>query len=1252
MTIFKALRTICVALVLAAFACSAAPALATELPEMPWWHVNVAGRPSNLQASATTGEVEELTITATKGDALLADPEAHEETFVVPYDATHQEVQAILESPSIYGAGNVQVTGGPEGIVVPGEKVTSRYLVTFKGTLVGRKIGLIETEFSEYACDLYEMDECLEGSTTSAEVTAGEPSGTVVVLVTNLGDGEAHGETSPITVTDKLPQGVEATESELVYDNLYAPHYIGCTGTSEVVCSYGGTLAPYTLLELRIKVTVAPALAPGKLLDQVSVSGGGAQPVSVSDPLTVNNPEKTSFGVESYEIVPENADGSVDTRAGSHPFQLTTTFMLDAGPEIGLEVQPAMPKDLHFVLPAGLVGNPTAFPTCPEAVFDDEDHCPADTQIGVIVLSVGEPNYGTITQPIYNLPPAPGEPARFAFPTGTGPVYLDTAVRTGSDYGVTVNVDNIEQTVQFLGSQTTLWGVPADKRHNSARDEFQSVPINYCLGKTGVSSASCPSDTDTAPFLALPTACEPFESTMAAESWAGPDDNPAALSVPPLPYTLHDQSNRLLPLVGCEGLSFEPSIKVTPDGEAASTPSGLNVDVHVPQASILVPNGVAESDVKDITVALPPGVAVNPSAGDGLQACSLAQIGFTKENPVSGVDEFTPEEASCPNASKIGTVTILTPLLPNPLKGFVYLAAPQSFAGPLGNPFGSVIALYIVAKDPVSGVLVKLPGKVSLNEATGQLTTTFADNPPLPFEDAVLEFFGGERAPLASPAHCGSYTTNASFTPWSGNEAVPASSTFNISSGPNNGAGATPCPGSALPFSPSLRGAATNINAGSFSPFTFTMTRLPGEQNLQSAEVHLPPGLSGVLSNIELCPEPQANEGECPPNSLIGETTVSVGVGGDPYTVTGGRFYLTGPYNGSGACNVSESGCAPFGITFEVPAKAGPFDLANTQKNHPPCDCVLVRGKIEINPLTAQITIVSNPPGTPDAIPTSIEGIPLEIQHVNAITTRNDFQFNPTDCNKMEVTGTIHSSEGSTDTIGVPFQVTNCAALKFAPKFAVSTSGKTSRANGASLAVKLTYPTAPFGSQANIAKVKVELPKQLPSRLTTLQKACTAATFEADPARCPAASVVGHAKAITPLVPVPLEGPAYFVSHGGEAFPSLVIVLQGYGVTIDLVGTTFINKAGITSSTFKTVPDAPVGSFELTLPEGQYSALATNENLCKANLRMPTEFIAQNGAEIHETTKIAVTGCRKAKKAKHKQAHRHKHRHKRKRRKG
>ena len=256
-----------------------------------------------------------------------------------------------------------------------------------------------------------------------------------------------------------------------------------------------------------------------------------------------------------------------------------------------------------------------------------------------------------------------------------------------------------------------------------------------------------------------------------------------------------------------------------------------------------------------------------------------------------------------------------------------------------------------------------------------------------------------------------------------------------------------------------------------------------------------------------------------------------------------------------------------------------------------------------LNPETAAVSI---PAGAADQIPHIIDGIVIHVRDIRVYIERNNFMINPTNCNQMNFASTvIGGGANPTNTAGEDpvttndsFQLANCQNLKFAPKFSVSTSGKTSKADGASLTAKLTYPTGSLGQDANIKEVKVDLPKQLPSRLTTLQKACTAAQFNTNPAGCPAASNIGHAKAITPILPVPLEGPVYFVSHGGEAFPSLEIVLQGYGVTIDLTATTFISKSGITSSTFHTVPDQPVTSFEITLPEKQYSALAANGNLC------------------------------------------------------
>jgi hypothetical protein len=558
------------------------------------------------------------------------------------------------------------------------------------------------------------------------------------------------------------------------------------------------------------------------------------------------------------------------------------------------------------------------------------------------------------------------------------------------------------------------------------------------------------------------------------------------------------------------------------------------------------------------------------------------------------------EKPTCPNASKVGTVEVDTPVLPEPLKGGAYLATQDE------NPFGSLIALYLVAEDPVAGVLVKVAGQVSLNPVTGQIVATFDETPQFPVNDFKLNFFGTDRAPLSTPALCGTYTTGASLEPWSGTPAVKPSSSFQITSGPDG----TPCQ-DPPPFQPGFQAGTTNIQAGAYTPLTLTMTRPDADQPLGKLSIVLPPGISAGLRGVKLCEEPQAASGDCPAESQIGKVIASAGLGNDPYSVETGKAYITGPYEG-----------APFGISVVVSAKAGPYDLGQ----------VIVRGTIEVNPITAALTITTNTQAQGDAIPRILDGIPLQIKHVNFTTTRSAFTFNPTSCNPMGVTGSIASTEGSSSPVSVPFQVTNCAVLGFKPGFKVSTSGKTSRASGASLNVKLTYPKAPFGSQANIRSVKVDLPKQLPSRLTTLQKACPAKTFEASPAACPAASIVGHSTAITPLIPVPLAGPAYFVSYGGAKFPELVVVLQGYGVTLDLHGETFISKTGITSSTFHTIPDAPVGNFELTLPEGKYSALAANGNLCKSTLKMPTAFTAQNGTVIKQSTPIGVSGCSKAKK--------------------
>jgi hypothetical protein len=1072
----------------------------------------------------------------------------------------------------------------------------------------------------------------------------------LLVRVTNLGDAPAVGETTPIVIADKLPARLTAT--------AITGATVGREATCELTtlrCEYTSTLNPYQGIQMAITVKAAPG-ASATVIDEGSVSGGGAPGAVAREPVRVSG-TPAGFGVESLRLVPTNEDGSIDTQAGSHPFELTTTLELNSAlglnPDFpGEDAPTGLVKDLHFNLPAGLIGNPEVVPQCTPQQFDELlgegfNGCPSDTAVGVampelyaIEQAQGEP------VPLFNLVPSVGEPARFGFEVAHIPVILDTSVRTGGDYGVVVSVTNISQAVQFFGSKVTFWGVPEDPRHNSVRGWnclFDDV-FKYEL------PCEAPVNPHPAPLLTLPTACsgDPLQTSVQADSWEEP-----------LNVLLFSNTAPIATLDGCNRLPFEPSIKATPDGTAASTPTGLNVDTHVNQGSVVCGTCLAQSAVKEISVALPEDFAVNPAGGDGLQACSERLVGY-EPPPVSEPPEnlhftpslpepFEPGVNFCPDASKIGEVTIKSPLLPPGqfLKGFVYLATQNA------NPFGSLLALYVVARDPISGVLVKLPGETHLTPS-GQVIGTFKNTPQLAFEDAELHFFGGERAPLSSPAHCGAYTTNASFTPWSGNGPVNASSTFNITSGPHG----SPCPGASLPFSPSLTGGTTNINAGSFTPLTTTIGREDGHQDLGSVQLHMPAGLEGLLSGVKLCPEEQANEGTCGPESQIGETTVSAGVGSDPVSVKGGRVYITEKYAG-----------APFGLSIVNPVKAGPFDLEHDTSNpaqNPACDCVVVRAKIDVDPHTADLTITTDPSGA-HAIPHLIDGIPVQIQKVNVLINRPNFTFNPTNCSPLTITGAIVSDEGASSPVSFPFRVTNCATLKFAPKFEVSTSGQTSKAKGASLSVKLSYPSAPFGSEANIASVKVELPKQLPSRLTTLQKACTAAQFAANPAGCPSASVVGHAVVHTPLLPVPLEGPAYFVSNGGEAFPNLIMVLQGYGVTVELVGDTFINKQGVTSSTFKATPDVPFSTFELTLPEGRFSALAANANLCAPTksvkvrrrvavrrrgrtvhlvrsmrqlipepLEMPTTITGQNGAQIHQSTPIEVTGCTKAK---HRRAH-------------
>jgi hypothetical protein len=870
-----------------------------------------------------------------------------------------------------------------------------------------------------------------------------------------------------------------------------------------------------------------------------------------------------------------NSDGTPDTQAGSHPFAYSSTLAVNTEVREG-HLAPAGGDiaNIEASLPPGLVGDPSATPQCSleqfradleENLLGFKETCPDASQIGIVELSFGGVKFWP---ELYNLVPQHGYPAEFGFRVLGVPVVLVPRVRTGSDYGITTTFADVPDAFTLTEGKLTLWGVPADPGHDAERGPCWGAS-GYAFGRA--EGGVCHDSGVSRPFLSLPTSCMgPLRFSARIDSYEEPGVYSEASTTTPA-------------LTGCDKLSFAPDVIAQPEPAQAASPSGLSVEIRVPQ-TYDNPAGLAESTLKDTTVTLPAGVAVNPSAGDGLAGCSEEQFGLNNA-----------AEITCPDASKIGLVEITTPLLENPLRGAVYLAQQGNLPGNGSNPFGSLLAIYLQVKDPVSGVLVKLAGEVTPDPITGQLVTRFLNNPQVPFDSLRLSFFAGPRAAIVNPPLCGSYTTSTEMTPWSGGAPSTPSWTFQIESGP----GGSPCTAT-QPFDPQLVSGTESNQAGAFSPFSLTFDRSDGEQNLGRIQVTTPPGLLGSLAHVVLCGEPQAQQGTCGPESLIGHITVGVGAGSNPYYVTG-KAYLTSSYNG-----------APFGLSFVVPAIAGPLNLGT----------VVVRSAITVDPHTAALTVTSEP------LPQILQGVPLHIRAVNVTMDREHFIFNPTNCNPQSIDATLSSALGESIAASTRFQATNCTSLTFTPKFTVTTSGKTSRAGGASLDARIQVPE---GAQAHFARVKVELPKALPSRLTTLQKACTAAVFQANPAACPPASLVGYAKATTPLLPVALTGPAYFVSHGGEAFPSLIVVLEGYGVRVDLVGATFISKTGITSSTFATVPDVPVNTFELYLPEGSDSALAANGNLCKQKLRMGTELVAQDGTVIHQNTAIGVTGCTKPK---------------------
>ena len=840
-----------------------------------------------------------------------------------------------------------------------------------------------------------------------------------------------------------------------------------------------------------------------------------------------------AFGFNSFSFDIVGPDGTTPYhQAGGHPFEAINDFTLNqlptGGPDQNL-------KDLTVGLPTGFIGNPNATPKC--ALQDlDLNTCAASSQIGTLNLNIGT---GSLTVPLYNLVPPAGVPAQFGVNVLVANSFIDSAVRTGGDYGLNSQLNNVSALLPLVGSTLTLWGVPADPAHDADR----TCP-NFV--------SPCASGGPLTPFLTNPTSCSgPLTTTATADSWQNPGH-------------FVDTSDTEPGDIGCNKLSFAPSISVTPDNPSADSSSGFAIDLHVPQNSD--PNGLASSDLKKAVVALPAGVSINPSVADGLAACTPDEIGLDNAN-----------QPTCPDASKIGSVEVDSPLAADPLTGSIFL--------------NSSLGIYVVAQG--DGVLLKLNGVLTPDLQTGQLTTTFDNNPQLPFSDLKLDFFGGPRSALATPETCGSFQTNTSLTPYSapGTAQTPSTS-FDITSGPNG----SPCPSSLAgrPFAPGFSAGTVNPSAGAHTPFVLKVSRQDGEQNISTIAAELPPGVTSMLAGVPQCPDADANAGSCDASTQVGTVTVGAGAGSPVFLP--GKVYLTGPYKG-----------APLGLSIVTPVIVGPFNLGS----------VVVRASIFVDSTDAHLHVVSDP------LPTIHTGIPLRIRSVALSIDRPDFIINPTNCSEKQVSGVIGGSDGAVADVSNRFQVGDCSSLSFNPKLTAKVTGghgATKRSKHPGLKVDLK----PKG-KANVKQVSLTLPHTIILDQKNIH-VCTKAELAAS--ACPANSKFGTSTATTPLLDSGLSGPVYLVS-GTHKLPDLTVVLTAAdGIQLVERGIVKGTGSGRLRTTFKTVPDVPLSDFTLKLNQGKNGLLVNSANLCSKQSKKQkakSQIRGQNGAEVNLKPKVKAS---------------------------
>jgi hypothetical protein len=979
----------------------------------------------------------------------------------------------------------------------------------------------------------------------------------IYVNVRNSGDEPLSGDAT-IKYTFPAELSVADPEARLAPE----PHCTQSGQVDECVIDVSGT-PPGRGLRYQTLSFVDPS-ASGTLAGQIEVSGGAAAN-TVTIPLSLDTEPIGPFAIKSLEV--DLADGPVvpATQAGAVPAEIDTGVELLSSavadydiPIFTVTTPPESFRDVVTHVPPGLIGNPTATPLkCTAAQLAQVDHgpglqvpiCPQDSEVGLVLLN------GNDLVPLYNLVAPRGVPAEFGFYYLGIVVTLHAKLRP-TDNGIDIVSQTVPSSAPFPKFEATFWGVPADPSHDRLRPRCT-------IGMYGNNGNLCPSEAPRTPFLRLPTSCS------GALPWS------LEIDTYKNPGVFHRREATTPALEGCEKVPFEPSLTLTPSQRGAHTPSGLDVDLTMPQENGR--DGIAQADLRKVSLALPQGVSVNPASADGLQACSDGQLRLGLEGPTQ-----------CPDAAKLGSLELTTPLLDHPISGSVYLRS-QASQDPES---GELYRLAIELRSDADGIDIKLPGSLVADKDSGRLTTTFSDLPQLPFESMQLHLKAGPQAPLTTPQVCGDYAAQATLSGWNG-KAVTVDPGFKVDQGCD-----------AAGFAPGFEAGVTNPTAGGYSPFRLRVTRDAGQPNLARIDATLPQGELAKLAGVPVCSGAQAASGECPDASQIGHVVAAVGEGSSPlYLPQPGKsptaLYLAGPYKG-----------APYSVLAAVPAQAGPFDLGT----------VLVRSALRVDPETVRATVASDP------LPQIFGGIPVAYRDVRVEVDRPEFTINPTSCEAKQVDGAIASATGQSADVSDRFQVGDCAALGFKPKLSIALAGRTTRSGHPALTAVLRMPK----DGANIARTSVALPHSEFLAQSHLNTTCTRVQYAAGGgggASCPKGSVYGRARAFSPLLDKPLEGPVYLRSNGGDReLPDLVASLDGQ-IHVDLVGYVDADpKTGGLRTTFAKVPDAPVSKFVLKLPAGRKSLLENSTDICRGKQRAIVKMDGQNGRN-HDSRPVVKARC-------------------------